>query len=43
MKISTGSKALNELLEGGIESKCITEMFGEFRCGARALYPTPSS
>ena len=31
VKISTGSKALNELLEGGIESKCITEMFGEFR------------
>ena len=34
VKISTGCAALNELLQGGIESKCITEMFGEFRCGA---------
>ena len=32
VKISTGSKGLDALLEGGIESKCITEMFGEFRC-----------
>ena len=35
VKISTGCAALNELLHGGIESKCITEMFGEFRCVSR--------
>ena len=32
VRISTGAKALDELLGGGIESKCITEIFGEFRC-----------
>ena len=30
-KISLGSEAVNELLGGGLETKCITEMFGEFR------------
>ena len=30
--ISMGAKALNELLGGGIESKCITEIYGEYRC-----------
>jgi meiotic recombination protein DMC1 len=29
--ISMGAKALNELLGGGIESKCITEIYGEYR------------
>ena len=37
VKISTGCAALNELLHGGIESKCITEMFGEFRCAKPAF------
>ena len=37
VKISTGCAALNELLHGGIESKCITEMFGEFRCVIQPL------
>ncbi len=30
-KISLGAEAVNELLGGGLETKCITEMFGEFR------------
>jgi meiotic recombination protein DMC1 len=32
-RITTGSKKLDELLGGGIESMAITEMFGEFRTG----------
>ena len=32
MKISVGAQAVNELLGGGIESRCITEIYGEFRC-----------
>ncbi len=32
-KITTGSKALDELLGGGIETQAITEVFGEFGCG----------
>lgn len=32
-RISTGSKALNEILNGGIESQSITEFYGEFRSG----------
>lgn len=35
VKISTGSEAVNELLGGGIESRSITEIFGEFRSGCR--------
>ena len=31
MKISVGAQAVNELLGGGIESRCITEIYGEFR------------
>jgi DNA repair protein RAD51 len=31
--ITTGSKALDKLLEGGIETGAITEIFGEFRTG----------
>lgn len=33
LKISTGSKNLDELLGGGLESMSITEVFGEFRTG----------
>lgn len=29
--ISLGAKALNELLGGGLETKCITEIYGEYR------------
>lgn len=32
-KITTGSKALDELLGGGIETKTITEFFGEYGSG----------
>ncbi len=32
-KISTGSKALDELMGGGVETQCITEMYGSFRSG----------
>lgn len=35
--ITTGSKALDQLLGGGIETGSITEMFGEFRCGKSQL------
>ena len=31
VKISVGAQAVNELLGGGIESRCITEFYGEFR------------
>ena len=31
VKISVGAEAVNELLGGGIESRCITEIYGEFR------------
>ena len=33
VKITTGSTELDKLLEGGIETGSITEMFGEFRTG----------
>jgi hypothetical protein len=31
LKISTGCQALNDILGGGIETKSITEIYGEFR------------
>jgi len=33
IRVTTGSKKLDELLGGGIESMAITEVFGEFRTG----------
>jgi len=33
LTITTGSTKLDELLQGGIESMAITEIFGEFRTG----------
>jgi len=39
-KISTGSSELNRLLEGGIETASITEIFGEFRTGKTQLCHT---
>ncbi len=33
IKLTTGSRALDELLGGGLESGCITEFFGEFGSG----------
>jgi len=37
LSISTGSKELDKLLEGGIETGSITEIFGEFRTGKTQL------
>jgi meiotic recombination protein DMC1 len=39
-RISTGSKNLDQLLLGGIESQAITEVFGEFRTGKTQLAHT---
>ena len=33
LQLHTGSKELDKLLQGGIETGSITEMFGEFRTG----------
>lgn len=40
LKITTGSSKLDELLQGGIESMSITEVFGEFRTGKTQLCHT---
>jgi RecA/RadA recombinase len=32
VRVSTGAAALDTLLGGGMETKCITELYGEFRC-----------
>jgi len=37
IQISTGSKNLDRLLDGGIETGSITELFGEFRTGKTQL------
>ena len=36
-RISTGSKVLDELLQGGLESQSITEVYGEYRTGKTQL------
>lgn len=38
--LSTGSKELDKLLGGGIETGSITEIFGEFRCGKTQICHT---
>lgn len=38
--VSTGSSALDELLQGGIETGSLTEIFGEFRSGKTQLCHT---
>jgi len=40
MRISTGSKELDRILGGGIETGTVTEVFGEFRCGKSQLAAT---
>jgi len=40
LKVSTGSKELDKLLEGGVESSSLTEIFGEFRTGKTQLCHT---
>ena len=41
-KITTGSRTLDDLLGGGVESQSITEAFGEFRTGKTQLAHTLS-
>merc|ERR1712176_1340884 len=40
IQITTGSKELDKLLQGGIETGSITELFGEFRTGKSQLCHT---
>lgn len=40
IRVTTGSKNLDTLLGGGIETKAITEVFGEFRSGKSQLCHT---
>lgn len=40
IKVTTGSSELDRLLEGGIETASITEIFGEFRTGKTQLCHT---
>jgi meiotic recombination protein DMC1 len=40
IRLSTGSKELDKLLAGGVESMGITEVFGEFRTGKTQLAHT---
>lgn len=40
MTLTTGSVELDKLLEGGIETGSITEVFGEFRTGKTQLCHT---
>ncbi|GIL69835.1 hypothetical protein Vretimale_10120 [Volvox reticuliferus] len=40
IKIKTGATAVDELLGGGFETKSLTEMFGEWRCGKTMLAHT---
>lgn len=37
VRVSTGSKPLDNLLNGGIEADCITEVYGEGGCGKTTL------
>lgn len=37
IQVTTGSKELDKLLGGGIETGSITEIFGEFRTGKTQL------
>ena len=32
IRINFGAQQINDLLGGGLETKAITEMFGEYRC-----------
>nr|QDO16242.1 DNA repair protein RAD51 [Lingulodinium polyedra] len=40
IQLTTGSTQLDRLLGGGVETGCITEIFGEFRCGKTQLCHT---
>ncbi|PKU60659.1 DNA repair protein RAD51 like [Dendrobium catenatum] len=40
IQITSGSKELDKILDGGIETGSITELYGEFRCGKTQLCHT---
>ena len=40
VRISTGSTGLDQLLQGGIETQSLTELFGEFRTGKTQICHT---
>eukprot|EP00299_Pterocystis_sp_00344_P006916 c1977_g1_i1.p1 GENE.c1977_g1_i1~~c1977_g1_i1.p1 ORF type:complete len:147 (+),score=32.78 c1977_g1_i1:143-583(+) len=40
LRITTGSTAIDRILEGGIETDSLTEVFGEFRTGKTQLCHT---
>jgi len=40
IQLTTGSTQLDRILGGGVETGCITEIFGEFRCGKTQLCHT---
>lgn len=37
IQLTTGSKELDKLLQGGFETGSITELYGEYRCGKTQL------
>ena len=37
IQLTTGSKELDEQLQGGFETGSITELYGEYRCGKSQL------
>ena len=40
LRISTGAAAVDAILAGGVETKCITEVYGEYRTGKTQLCHT---
>lgn len=40
IQITTGCKELDTILEGGVETGSITELYGEYRCGKTQLSHT---
>lgn len=39
-KVSTGSKSWDKILKGGFESRSVSEVYGEYRCGKTQLFHT---
>ena len=40
IQVTTGCKDLDSILDGGVETGSITEIYGEFRCGKTQLCHT---
>lgn len=40
LRVSTGAAAVDAILGGGIETKCITEVYGEYRTGKTQMVHT---